>query len=63
MANRLVSVRLEDRLLREVRRTLGVRTESEAIRRALEMAQEIERTRRFLRRWGGKGGPRAFRSL
>jgi hypothetical protein len=63
MANRLVSVRLDERLLREARRAVGARTESEAIRRSLEVAREIERTRKFLKRWGGRGGPSAFAKL
>jgi len=63
MAKRLVSARLDDALLREARRSLGARSESDALRLALELAKEVEQTRRFLKRWGGKGGRSAFPSL
>lgn len=63
MASRLVSVRLDERLLRDARRAVGAKSESEAIRRSLEIARELERTRKFLRRWGGRGGSSAFARL
>lgn len=60
MPRRLISVRVDECLLAEVRRQTGARSESEAIRMALEIARELGVTQRFLRKWGGKGGPDAF---
>ncbi|HEY3358716.1 MAG TPA: hypothetical protein VGQ83_36045 [Polyangia bacterium] len=60
MANRLLSVRIDAELVRSVRRSMRARSDSETLRRALELAREVEQTRRFLVRWGGKGGADAF---
>ena len=63
MSKRLISVRIDDALLKDVRRSLGAATDSDTLRQALELARDVERMRRFLMRWGGKGGPEAFGAL
>jgi hypothetical protein len=54
-------------MLRDVRRATGARTNSEAVRRALEQAQQEEiekqKMRRFLKKWGGKGKAGDFKVL
>jgi Arc/MetJ family transcription regulator len=63
MAKRAFSVRLDEDLVRQVRRYLSASSDSEAVQLALERARDEERERRFWRRWAGKGGPDAFRIL
>lgn len=63
MAKRLISARLDEDLLRDVRRSFGAATDSDTLRQALELARDLEQMRRFLAKWGGKGGNEAFASL
>ena len=60
VSKRLVSVRVDPELLSNVRRSTGAKSDSEAITRALELAADLEESRRFVRRWAGKLGKDAF---
>ncbi|MSP59235.1 MAG: hypothetical protein EXR72_02655 [Myxococcales bacterium] len=67
MPKRQVSARIDEALLRVVRRQLKARSDSEALQMALERTRdetaETRRMKNLLRRFGGKGGPDAFRSI
>ena len=63
MSKKMFSVRLDERLVRDIGRSAGTRSASETIQRALELLGEEQRERRFWRKWAGKGGRDAFRSI
>lgn len=67
MAKRAFSIRLDEAAVKELRRRLKAASNSDAVQRAIERIneeeRELEKMTRYLRRWGGKGGPDAFSDI
>ena len=61
MGLRQVSARLDPAKLKRAQRALATRTISETIQKALDLATEKAAHDRVVRRYGGLGGPHAFK--
>lgn len=62
MAKLQLSLRVDPALVRRAQRLLGVRTKTEVVERSLAAVVEMERHRRLIRRFSGKGRPDDFRA-
>ena len=62
MAKLELSLRVDPRLVRRAQRVLGARTKTEVVERSLAAVVEIERHRRLIRRFSGKGRSDDFRA-
>ena len=60
MAKTLISIRVDRALLASAKRVLRAPSKSRTVERALETVVEMERHRRMIRRFGGKGKPGDF---
>ncbi len=54
MGKSLVSVRIDDKILREAKSLLKTRTRSETVRRALEIVAEQARFRHWVKKYAGR---------
>ena len=63
MALRQVSARLDPVKLKRAQRALATRTTSETIQKALDLVTEKAAHDRVVRRYGGLGGPNAFKGV
>jgi Arc/MetJ family transcription regulator len=51
----LTSIRLDKKLADEVKVALGVKTRTEAVHRALEEIARLNRFKKLMKKYGGKG--------
>ena len=63
MALRQVWARLDPVKLNRAQRALATRTTSETIQKALDLVTEKAAHDRVVRRYGGRGGPNAFKGV
>jgi hypothetical protein len=60
MAKALISLRLNDRLVRKTQRILGAKSRAQTIEMSLEAVVETEKHRKLIRRYSGKARPGDF---
>ncbi len=60
MAKALTSLRIDHELVKKAQRVLGAKSRTQTIEMSLEAVIEMEKHRRFVKRYGGKATPRDF---
>ncbi len=60
MAKELISLRIDQALVEKAKKALGATSKTRAIEMALEAVIEMDRHRRLIRRFSGKGKPDDF---
>ena len=60
MAKAMTSLRIDHELVKKAQRVLGAKSRTQTIEMSLEAVIEMEKHRRFVKRYGGKTTPRDF---
>ena len=60
MAKALISLRVDQALVERAKKVLGAKSKTRAIEMALEAVIEMDRHRKLIRRFSGKGKPDDF---